>query len=81
MRHRLSITLFHHCAYLIRTKPPSREGPTLSAWYPLTDASAAKPAEMRPALVRGLPKIPLTAHAAAAALAALEPSPEPRGRP
>ena len=67
--------------HLMSTKPPSSEGPTLSAWYPLTDASAASPAVMSSTLESGLPKMPFTAHAAAAALAALEPSPEPRGRP
>lgn len=56
-------------------------GPMLSAWYPLTVASEARPAGMSWALLSGAPNSPLTAQAAAAALAALLPMPLPSGRP
>lgn len=71
----------HRPNNLMSTKPPSSDGPTLSAWYPDTAASAASPAVTSASLLTGEPNRPLTAHAAAAALAALEPMPLPRGRP
>ena len=63
------------------TKPPSKAGAMLSAWYPLTVASDARPGNMSCCLVRGLPKRALTAQAPAAALAALLPMPLPNGKP
>ena len=53
----------------------------MSAWYPLTAASEARPAVISDVLGIGEPNRPFTAHAAAAALAALDPMPEPRGNP
>ena len=53
----------------------------LSAWYPLTMASEARPAGTSSCLLSGLPNRALTAQAPAAALAALLPMPLPRGSP
>ena len=53
----------------------------LSAWYPLTMASEARPAGTRSRLLSGAPNRLFTAQAPAAALAALLPMPLPKGRP
>mmetsp|Transcript_15578 Transcript_15578/g.42286 ORF Transcript_15578/g.42286 Transcript_15578/m.42286 type:complete len:289 (+) Transcript_15578:232-1098(+) len=90
-KYRLSLPPYGSCSscsgspgvqLLMRMKPPMRDGPTLSAWYPDTAASASSPARMSSRLLSAAsPKRPFTAHAAAAALAAEEPRPEPKGSP
>ena len=68
-------------ACLISMNPPSRAGAILSAWYPLTVASDVSPGRTSCSLESGVPKREFTAHALAAALAALLPIPLPKGRP
>jgi len=65
----------------MRMKPPSSAGAMLSAWYPLTAASLARPAGTSASFARGAPNSALTAIAPAAALAALLPRPLPSGKP
>ena len=71
----------HMLRHLMRMKPPSRAGAMLSAWYPLTVASEVSPGMTSCSFDNGDPNRVFTAHALAAALAALLPMPLPRGKP
>ena len=65
----------------IRINPPSREGATLSACLPETAASASMQGCSSSGFRSGEPRTRFTANAAAAALAAELPSPDPMGSP